>query len=56
MLADWLATPQGCYALDWEREQFASAVDDVFDFNARSACRIDKVRPFRFSLTWRVRR
>jgi SAM-dependent methyltransferase len=34
MLADWLDTPQGRYAMDWEREQFESAVEDVFGFNA----------------------
>jgi len=27
-------TPQGAYVLDWERAQFASAVDDVFGFRA----------------------
>ena len=56
MLADWLATPQGRYALDWEREQFASAVDDVFGFNALQVGlpEIDFLKgnriPFRFSL------
>lgn len=33
-LASWLSTPQGRYVLDWELEQFDSAVEDVFGFRA----------------------
>jgi len=33
-LHDWLATPPGAYLLDWEREQMASAVANVFGFHA----------------------
>ena len=34
MLADWLETPKGAYALGWERKQFDAAVEDVFGYNA----------------------
>lgn len=33
-LASWLESPQGRYVLDWELEQFDSAVEDVFGFRA----------------------
>jgi SAM-dependent methyltransferase len=33
-LSTWFATPKGEYVLHWEREQFDSAVEDVFGFNA----------------------
>jgi len=33
-LSGWLATPQGQYVLDWEKVQFAAAVEDVFGFRA----------------------
>ncbi len=33
-LASWLNTPQGRYVLDWELDQFDSAVEDVFGFRA----------------------
>lgn len=33
-LGDWFSTPRGEYVLDWERRQFASAVEDVFGFKA----------------------
>jgi len=33
-LADWLATPQGRYVLDWELSQFDHATEDVFGFRA----------------------
>lgn len=33
-LASWLRTPQGRYVLDWELDQFDSAVEDVFGFRA----------------------
>lgn len=33
-LDNWLATPQGRYALGWELRQFDNAVEDVFGYNA----------------------
>ena len=33
-LYDWFETPAGRHVLEWELEQFGSAVDDVFGFNA----------------------
>lgn len=33
-LARWLESPQGRYVLDWELEQYDSAVEDVFGFRA----------------------
>jgi SAM-dependent methyltransferase len=33
-LSAWFGTPQGAYALGWERAQFDSAVEDVFGFRA----------------------
>ena len=33
-LSDWFATPKGEYVLRWEQNQFDSAVEDVFGFNA----------------------
>lgn len=32
--ADWLGTEPGRYLLEWERAQFASAVEDVFGYKA----------------------
>jgi SAM-dependent methyltransferase len=32
--SQWCTTPLGRYALDWEREQFDNAVEDVFGFRA----------------------
>jgi SAM-dependent methyltransferase len=36
-LAEWFATPQGRYVLDWELAQFALATDDVFGYRAVQA-------------------
>ncbi len=33
-LAQWLATPQGRYVLDWEQTRLDSIVADIFGFNA----------------------
>ncbi len=33
-LADWLLSPQGRYALDWERARIDEAVSDIFGYNA----------------------
>jgi len=33
-LAEWFGTPRGEYVLGWERRQVASAVEDVFGFQA----------------------
>lgn len=33
-LAEWFSTPRGEYVLGWERGQMASAVEDVFGFQA----------------------
>ena len=32
--SQWCTTPLGRYALDWERDQFDNAVEDVFGFRA----------------------
>ena len=34
MLSDWFHTDAGRYVLAWEQAQFASAVEDVFGYNA----------------------
>jgi SAM-dependent methyltransferase len=55
-LSAWFSTPQGAYALGWERAQFDSAVEDVFGFRAVQIGlpEIDFLRqnriPHRFSL------
>jgi SAM-dependent methyltransferase len=55
-LAEWFATPQGQYVLDWERGQFDNATEDVFGYRAVQAGvpGIDFLRanriPFRFTL------
>jgi len=55
-LAEWLATPQGRYVLDWEVAQFERATEDVFGYRAVQAGLpgFDFLRgnrmPFRFSL------
>ena len=36
-LAEWLATPQGQYVLEWERGQFDNATEDVFGYRAVQA-------------------
>lgn len=33
-MIDWLATPQGRYVLDWERDRLDHLVADIFGFNA----------------------
>lgn len=33
-LAQWFDTAKGAYVLEWERQQFDSAVEDVFGYNA----------------------
>lgn len=33
-LSEWLSTTQGRYVLDWEREQFDNATEDVFGYRA----------------------
>ena len=50
-LGEWLATPQGRYVLDWELDQFDSAVEDVFGFRAVQVGlpRIDFLRRNRIS-------
>lgn len=55
-LAEWFATDQGRYVLDWERAQFDRATEDVFGFRAAQAglpdidfLRANRV-PFRFTL------
>lgn len=54
-LAEWFETRSGRYVLDWERDQFDSAVEDVFGFNAAQIGLpgIDFLRanrmPFRFT-------
>ena len=54
--SQWCTTPLGCYALDWEREQFDNAVEDVFGFRAMQVGlpELDFLRrnriPHRFSL------
>jgi SAM-dependent methyltransferase len=55
-LSAWFGTPQGAYALGWERAQFDSAVEDVFGFRAVQIGlpELDFLRqnriPFRFTL------
>jgi ribonuclease HI/SAM-dependent methyltransferase len=55
-LAEWLATPQGRYVLDWELGQFDHATEDVFGFRAvqMGLPGVDFLRrnriPFRFTL------
>ena len=55
-LAEWFATEQGRYVLEWERAQFDGATEDVFGFRAVQAGlpEIDFLRanriPFRFTL------
>ncbi len=55
-LAEWLATPQGRYVLDWELTQFEHATEDVFGYRAVQAglpgfdfLRGNRI-PFRFTL------
>ncbi|MDA8110506.1 MAG: methyltransferase domain-containing protein [Betaproteobacteria bacterium] len=54
--AEWLATPQGRYVLDWELAQFGLATEDCFGFRAAQVGlpEIDFLRqnriPFRFTL------
>src|SRR5271169_1738456 len=33
-LAQWLATPQGSYVLDWEQARLDNMVADIFGYNA----------------------
>lgn len=55
-LSAWFGTPQGAYALGWERAQFDSAVEDVFGFRAVQIGlpEVDFLRqnriPYRFTL------
>lgn len=55
-LAEWFATEQGRYVLEWERSQFDGATEDVFGFRAVQAGlpELDFLRanriPFRFTL------
>ncbi len=51
MLSGWFATEQGRYVLEWEREQFDRAVEDVFGFKAAQAglAHIDFLRSNRIS-------
>jgi SAM-dependent methyltransferase len=37
LLAEWFATPQGRYVLDWEVAQFCNATEDVFGYRALQA-------------------
>ena len=54
--SQWCTTPLGRYALDWERDQFDNAVEDVFGFRAMQVGlpELDFLRrnriPHRFSL------
>lgn len=55
-LAEWFATPQGRYVLDWERKQFDHATEDCFGFRAGQIglpetdfLRQNRI-PFRFTL------
>lgn len=56
MLAEWFESPLGRYALEWEREQFDNALEDIFGFKAVQfgLPEIDFLRgnriPYRFSL------
>ena len=55
-LSDWFATPKGEYVLGWEQNQFDSAVEDVFGFNAVQIGLpgIDMLRRNRIALRTRV--
>ena len=55
-LSDWFATPSGEYVLRWEQEQFDSAVEDVFGFNAVQVglSQFDLLRQNRIPLRTRV--
>ncbi len=55
-LAEWFATPKGEYVLRWEQDQFDSAVEDVFGFNAVQIGlpEIDLLRRNRIALRTRV--
>jgi SAM-dependent methyltransferase len=54
--SQWCTTPLGRYVLDWERQQFDSAVEDVFGYRALQVGlpELDFLRanriPYRFSL------
>jgi SAM-dependent methyltransferase len=54
--SQWFTTPLGRYVLDWERQQFDSAVEDVFGYRALQVGlpELDFLRanriPYRFSL------